>query len=179
MRHGKKALFGLAVLAAILGCASAPQPLSSEKNIYQEVIEIQKPQNELFISSMKWMTDAFTSAKAVIEYQDKEEGIIIGKGTAQVGIHDGSGKSSVEFTIRLEVKDNRARVTFKDMSIAKATTSGSYSTSAAGALGAALAIAIINTTNVYGWEQHGRFTRWAQTVISAYGTYIAGESDDW
>ena len=166
MRLGKEAVLVLVVLAAILGCESVP-PLSPENNIYQEVVEVTKPQGELFLSSMKWMTDAFTSAKAVIEYQDKEEGIIIGKGSAKVDVFGGGGRSTVEFTIRLEVKENKARITFKDMSIQKITDNDP------------LVAAIVNAGLVYGSEQHGRFTRWAKTVIRKYGTYLAGESDDW
>ncbi|MEA3312107.1 MAG: DUF4468 domain-containing protein [candidate division WOR-3 bacterium] len=122
----------IGVVFAMSACATtAPIKLPPEQRIIQDVIEIEgKSQDELYVSCMKWMAKAFKESKEVIQYQDKEAGTIIGKGytiaTDPLLIRNAKLMSLgatvlgekigatpyLRFTITLEAKDGKVRITF-------------------------------------------------------------------
>ncbi len=108
----RKYVISVSVLLSLLfvGCATAPEQLPPEQLMRQEVFKTDKPQDELYDVSMEWMAKTFRSAKAVIEYQDKEVGKIIGKGVFP-NIPYGFTFADVHFTPTVETKDNKARLT--------------------------------------------------------------------
>jgi len=63
------------------------------------------------------MAKSFKSSKQVIQYQDKDEGIIVGKGF--IGITYTLFPMDTWFTMTIEIKDNKARVTFEDIYISQ------------------------------------------------------------
>lgn len=69
---------------------------------YSEVINLEgKSKDDLYLYANSWFVDAFVSAKNVIQYSDKKEGVIIGKWYLEVK----NGK--VEFTAKIGVKEGR------------------------------------------------------------------------
>lgn len=73
-----KKLLLLPVLFLFISCGitnSTPvsiSPISSKINVSGE-------QNELYVRANNWMVGNFTDAKSVIQFSDKEEGIVTGK----------------------------------------------------------------------------------------------------
>lgn len=90
---------------------------------YQRIVDIPNvKQDAIYEKSRQWVAKNFQSANAVIQYQDKETGSIIGKGNAKIPCSSGiiclDGSSQhLEFTFQVDSKDNRARISFSDIGI--------------------------------------------------------------
>ena len=69
-------------------------------------------QDYLFVLANSWAVDAFVSAESVIEYSDKEAGII--KGKYIISFSEGVYGYNVRSTITIEVKNGAARITIAD-----------------------------------------------------------------
>jgi len=117
----------IGVIIMMSACATTQTVLPPEQLQIQEIIEANRPQNELYVLTMEWMAKAFKSSKAVIQYEDKEAGMIVGKGFLEVQYMGEFAKGLLEaameersepvytwFTLTVEVKDNKTRVTFSD-----------------------------------------------------------------
>ncbi|MBW1612438.1 MAG: DUF4468 domain-containing protein [Deltaproteobacteria bacterium] len=70
--------------------------------------------SELFITANKWMVGQFNNAQSVIQYSDKEEGVIIGKyfmtGLLIPGEDEIYTSSEIYSQLDIRVKDGRARI---------------------------------------------------------------------
>jgi hypothetical protein len=109
------------------GCVSMPTPTDKPMESVVEVVEVQgQKKDQLFESSKVWIAKSFKSANNVIQYQDQTTGTIIGKGNIQFpceGFIDcgAFGKDRVNFTIQIDTKDDRARVSIYDITITNLT----------------------------------------------------------
>lgn len=66
--------------------------------------------NDLYVKANEWMAKTFTSAKDVIQMQDKEAGKIIGKGSFGIPLIEApSVIEYVKFTISIDVKGEKYR----------------------------------------------------------------------
>jgi len=92
--------------------------LPSEQLQIQEVIEVNQPQDTLYVRAMDWLAKTFRSSKKVIQYEDKVAGRIVGKGIMKVTYLKAFGALDTWFTLTLEIKDNKVRVTISDMFMA-------------------------------------------------------------
>lgn len=82
-----------------------------------KVFEVNKSKNDLYVSANNWMAETFNSAKSVIQFTDKEAGIVTGKYRLRPGysysnyemheVEDGS----IYAIIKIQVKDGAARIT--------------------------------------------------------------------
>lgn len=128
-----KKLFALTAIVglALSGCASTGtttpvEPLTS----YQRIVEIPNvKQDVIYENSRQWVAKNFRSANSVIQYQDKETGSIIGKGHMDLGCKGLAclaGTETVNFTLQIDAKDNRARVSFTDLDITTNPAPGTY-----------------------------------------------------
>ena len=112
-----KRLLAVASIAVLsTGCASmqlAEQPLTE----YQKIVEIpDTSQKQIYDGSKQWFAKNFHDSNSVIKYDNAEKGSIIGKGNMQfVCLGDtlacyGASSDSLRFTVKVDSKDNRARV---------------------------------------------------------------------
>ena len=103
-------------------------PRDTDGNIvYQEVVEADgKSSDELFTASRLWFLDTFKSSKDVIQYEDRQAGIIAGKGFAEVLVFPlgYAVVSKVWMDIQVEAKDDRYRYTIKNIEWEDAATPG-------------------------------------------------------
>lgn len=91
---------------------SAKADFDNSGNIFfQRIDSINKSKDELFSISKEWIVNTFKSGKAVIELEDKEKGIIIGKGATEKTITKYNFKIFYLYTIKIEMKDSKARLT--------------------------------------------------------------------
>lgn len=74
------------------------------------IVEASGTKDELFAKCASWAVSAFNNSEAVIEYQDKEAGVI--KGKYNTDIHP-MIEFIIESVITIEVKDNKARITIE------------------------------------------------------------------
>jgi hypothetical protein len=129
-----KLLAPIAIVVSLTGCA-AMQPVSeADKNI-EFITEAQNfTKDQIFTGSKVWIAENFKSAKAVIEYENKEEGVIIGNGSTSYPcsgmecLQAGAATDwKLNFTMRIDAKDNKFRTTFTNFTIYKPSTYNQYS----------------------------------------------------
>lgn len=117
---------GLVVLS-LVGCVSMPPPASTPMTNIVEMVELSgQTKEQIFDKSKIWISKSFQSANNVIQYQNKSTGQIIGKGTipfpCEGFIECGAfGQDRVNFTIQIDTKDNKARISFSDISATSLT----------------------------------------------------------
>lgn len=115
----KKTLLSALAFALILGGCVTTGPVKDPT--YVEVVETGKEKDLAFDLAMRWMSQAFRSAKSAIEYYDKGSGTINAKG--YVTVPGGLGiPVSVRFALVVDIKDDRARLSFTALGV---TSSGS------------------------------------------------------
>lgn len=114
----KKWILGvLAVLILFTSCASSSK-LTEEENQYQQVIELPSMSNdEIFLETNDWLVSTFKNANSVIEYSDKEKGVIIGKINANLPVGAFSLPTDTTWKLRIDIKDGKSRFSFSGMTI--------------------------------------------------------------
>lgn len=115
-----KILF-MVCLLMLAGCVSANyEVMPNEQMVVLKIIEIPgKKKDELFELSKIWITKNFKSAKAVVEYENKETGTIIGNGSffrPSVSFHY-SASDKVLFSMTEEIKEQKIRITFDKLAV--------------------------------------------------------------
>lgn len=96
------------------------QTLSLDKNnalTYTQIVEApNKTKEQLYILLNYWYSATFNSGKAVIQLNDKDAGIIIGKGFIEgIASHTGGVNQytvHLEPIIKTDIKDNKIRITY-------------------------------------------------------------------
>lgn len=109
-----KKLAYMIIVFMLSGCAAA-MPVKQEDMTYQKVVEISGVAKDvIFEKSKQWIAHTFKSAKAVIEYDNREEGVIIGNGSMErpISAVNISGGSLISYTMQEDIKDGRVRLTF-------------------------------------------------------------------
>ena len=76
---------------------------------------------QLYEGGKIWIANTFKSAKAVIEYDNKENGTIIGNGYIKYPCNGldciAKGNWKIGFTMKYEAKDERFRLTFESLTL--------------------------------------------------------------
>jgi len=76
---------------------------------------LNKPKTDLFIQSQEWLVKSFSDADNVIQFADKEEGVMMGRYLlTSHTIYDFMGEvnstSNIDAVIDIRVKDDKARI---------------------------------------------------------------------
>lgn len=107
-------LFLILVLSSCTGMMGITGPDATVSALsYSNVTEFPDiDKNTLYVESNKWAVDAFNDAESVVQFQDKESGVIKGKysSTFKNGIYNYSTRTTFE----IAVKDNKIKIDFKD-----------------------------------------------------------------
>lgn len=117
MKKVEKLLALVFILFILTSCTTY---MSKDELITQETI-VNVPGNskdELYVKALSWMVDCFESSPDVIEYNDKEAGIIKGKYTISTPVCTFKG------VITIELKDEKARLRLRFFSVDKDTYTG-------------------------------------------------------
>ncbi|AGN89388.1 DUF4468 domain-containing protein [Flavobacterium psychrophilum] len=86
---------------------------SSGKLTYKNVIKVDslKKSSQLYMLSRSWFAEKYNSAKDVIQFEDKEEGKIIARGSfnynSNVFVYSNATKGHITYTLTIIVKDGR------------------------------------------------------------------------
>lgn len=118
----KKIIFAGVLIGSLLtGCATVP-PTPQEPVKLENVYTIEKlTQDQIYDGVRQWFATAFKSSNAVIQYEDKKAGTIIGKSNTKYTCSSigecfmATTNDVLEFTIRVDTKDGRVRVAFSDL----------------------------------------------------------------
>lgn len=118
MKAIRNAMMGLA-LVGLSGCAGMAQVDQSQLT-FDRVVDVPgASKDKIYDGTRMWIAENFHSAKAVLEYENKEQGTLIGNGNIKYpcqGI-DCLAKSdwSVHFTMRVDTKDGRFKLAFSNL----------------------------------------------------------------
>lgn len=90
-------------------------PTDSAGNVvFDSVIQVPGATKDvLFNNAQEWFVTAFKDSKSVIDVQDKEAGLIAGKGFIETNIWYGT-LNGVEFKITMRFKDEKFKYTFSN-----------------------------------------------------------------
>lgn len=102
-------------LTLILLLALTVQIYGQEPITYEKVLKAEGVnKSDLFFIISDWFASNYNSAKDVIQLNDKERGVIIGKGTMDYFYGEKRSNNSynghLDYTIKIYVKDNRYKV---------------------------------------------------------------------
>lgn len=117
----KKILLAALVCGGLGGCVAPMTRTDVPMSDVSRIIDIpNKTKDQIFEDSRMWIAQSFKSANNVIQYADKGTGSIIGKGNIQYpcdGAIDCSafGNDRINFTMKIDTKDNKARVIISDI----------------------------------------------------------------
>lgn len=105
----------------LAGCAGM-QEITEEQRTITTVSDVPGLGRErIFAGTKIWIAENFRSAKAVLEYENKEDGTIIGNASIPYPCDGMSclarGDWSVPFTIKVEMKDAKIRTTFSNIRV--------------------------------------------------------------
>lgn len=116
----KRILLLLLVSTTLVSCGSY-QVTTTDVAVppTEEVFTLEGEKNDLYVRANKWMVENFNNAKSVIQFSDKEAGVVAGKyligtvgsmGTGLASSYVGPTKD-VFAIITIDVKDNAAKIT--------------------------------------------------------------------
>lgn len=124
----RKIALALSIAALVLiGCETAGSAPAAMTEIVK-VLPTGKPAAEGFDLTMQWMNRYFVSAKNVIQYSDKAAGMVTGKASTVVN-KTPFGEAEVIYTLSIEVKDNKARLTFNAVELISQVYGSKYAPS--------------------------------------------------
>ena len=109
----KPKIFLLTGIILILTSCATTKIVSYQSSRLEEIVEKKGTKNELFVAANSWMVEVFVNAKSVIQYTDKEAGIIKGKYLMSEPYYpDGRYNAKDVFTIiTISVRDNATKIT--------------------------------------------------------------------
>ena len=105
-------IFFITTIVVLLSISCATINPSEVKGTTKVVEVSGASKDELFVKASSWLVDAFNSAKSVIQFSDKEAGII--KGKYVIDFPQLTAQGSCDATITIECKDEKCRLIIDD-----------------------------------------------------------------
>lgn len=107
-----KSLFGTVSLFAIfillsLACASTKN-ISTLPETYEEIVELSGTKDALYTKANLVFVDIFNNADSVIQFSDKEAGVMKGKYVSALSV--GMSEYKIYTTVEVSVKDGKYRI---------------------------------------------------------------------
>lgn len=112
----------LIILTVMLGLAAcAPMPVKENAPVESVINMPGFSKDQIYAGTKSWIAENFRSAKAVIQDDDKDAGRIIGNGNIKYPCSGFSCMTKsdwkLDFTMRVDIKDQKMRVTFTNLGI--------------------------------------------------------------
>ncbi|WP_026449922.1 DUF4468 domain-containing protein [Aequorivita capsosiphonis] len=108
-----KVFFTFLILSITVFSCKAPQPVVNIGTI-SETMTIEENKDDLYIKSNNWMVETFVSAKSVVQFSDKETGIVTGRYLLKETFKEQNGIkvpiNSIYAIIKIQVKDNACKI---------------------------------------------------------------------
>jgi hypothetical protein len=99
------------LVASIVSGCTTTDPALTNSTTFSEVVDVAETSAaDLYTRINLWFVDAFKSAESVIEFSDKDSGVIKGKYLFRG--NDGAYPYDCQSTITVEVKDEKYRISF-------------------------------------------------------------------
>jgi|GEM_PF-925764 len=126
------AMLCLSATAQIKDTVGLNLPIVDGKIVYEGIVDIPgTTKNDLYQNAQQWFVDFFKSSKDVIQNQDKDNGLVVGKGMLDFNARVGLGMSMVQhnkLTVKIICKDNKYKYSVYDMILYPPEGNEKYST---------------------------------------------------
>mgnify|MGYP002620271209 CR=1 FL=1 len=109
-----KALKLILLISLMTSCA-VPKSQFFEIDEVSKTITISESKDNVFVKSNLWLVDSFVSAKSVLQYSDKEAGVIAGKFTIMEDPYRTDINKGVEAVIKIFVREENVEVKIKPL----------------------------------------------------------------
>lgn len=109
-----KSIIFLFLITLMTSCA-APKSQFFQIDEVSKTITINEPKDNVFVKSNLWLVDTFVSAKSVLQYSDKEAGVIAGKFIIMDDPYRTDIDKGVEAIIKIFVKESNVKVSIKPL----------------------------------------------------------------
>ncbi|HVW99697.1 MAG TPA: DUF4468 domain-containing protein [Candidatus Babeliaceae bacterium] len=99
--------------------------ISEKQILYEKIVKLKdstKTPNILYDAAQSWFVSAFKDSKEVLAVQDKQNGRLIGKGTADAGFKIGDYRYTLYYTIEVLLKQGRFKIKMYDIGYAFANS---------------------------------------------------------
>lgn len=107
-------LFSLVCLPFLSIAQELPVDPETRKVTYSEVVAAEGlTQTDIYLQAHAWFAKTFNDANAVIQVQDKTQGLLIGKGMSEENINN--VLTPFWFTVKIEAKEGRYRYEITDI----------------------------------------------------------------
>lgn len=117
----KRLLILFSIILPVISFAQSEMPMKDGKVFYEVIDTIPNTSKiDLYNRSKIWFVNTFNNAKAVIQLDDKDAGVIMGKGVSVFdngNIVTGSLRNYIDYTININIKDNKYRLQVYDISV--------------------------------------------------------------
>jgi hypothetical protein len=119
--HMRHALMTLMIIIPTISFGQLLDELPKDENgnlNYNEVIQVDSiKKDELYLRSKQFFVDVFKSAKDVIQMDDKEAGVVVGKGFNDIYIKVMGIATSIQmwYTIKIQSKEGRYKYEIYDI----------------------------------------------------------------
>jgi hypothetical protein len=118
MRSGTA--FAVVVMVALFAGCAGMRPVAETDRTFEGIFEAPgATKDQIYSATKMWIAENFRSAKAVIEYDNKDDGTLIGNGIIPYSCSGmgclGRSKSRVPFTMRVDADEGRFRLTFSNL----------------------------------------------------------------
>jgi hypothetical protein len=113
-------LLALFLLPFSLLAQQFPTDSTTGKITYTGVVQVDGTNKaDLYARAREWFTDNFKSADAVLEMEDKEAGILVGKAYSDITGMTATMMHAMKmwYNVKVEVKDNRYRYTINQIQL--------------------------------------------------------------
>lgn len=80
-----------------------------------ETISINQSKDEIFVNSNLWLVESFISAKSIIQYSDKEAGVIAGKFKIMDDPFNNNIDRTVEAIIKIFANEGSVKISIKPL----------------------------------------------------------------
>jgi hypothetical protein len=115
----KQFFITLSIIVPIFSFAQPQIPTKEGKAFYEEIDSLPSAsKTDLYNKSKVWFVNTFNNANAVIQMDDKDAGIIMGKGITSFdagNIMTGPIRQFINYTININLKDNKCRIQVYDI----------------------------------------------------------------
>jgi len=131
-----------------------------EPLIYTDVVEVKDAESpELYRRCKLWFADTFVDSKNVLEIEDQDVGMLVGKGVIRyepnVFMSSTLTRGFIRFTVKIMIKDGRYKYLFTDF-----THQGSYSSSGFGPINFGLITTATTCPTIQGTSKGMREALW-------------------
>ena len=118
MKKNLKIIYFLTIILTITSCASSTKATEVKVNKLSKIINTENTKNKLYLKANDWMINTFGNAESVIQFSDKEAGVITGKylmGKSLIRIGNSHtftpSYENVYSIIKIQVKNKAAKIT--------------------------------------------------------------------